>query len=247
MQLKEIHLDTTDSTNSYIQTIPVGDNELIAVTAGFQTCGHGQKGNHWESEKNKNLILSLAFRAPFIPIAQQFLLSQALSLSIRQTIEDYLTSDKEQMLIKWPNDIYFKNRKICGFLVTCDLKNTTIGRCIAGIGLNINQEIFTSDAPNPVSLRQIIHHDTPVEQIQKKLISYFLDYYKQLQEGKFKEIESIYYHYLYHRKGLHAYKDNNGRFNAEITGVSPQGILSLRDEDGQIRHYAFKEVVQYTD
>lgn len=247
LQLEKIHLDTTDSTNSYIQTIPVSDNQLIAVTAGFQTCGHGQKGNHWEAEKDKNLLLSMAFRAPFVPIEQQFGLSQALSLSIQQTVKDYLTPSKEQVLIKWPNDIYVGNRKICGFLVSCDLENTTIGLCVVGIGLNVNQETFTSDAPNPVSLKQIIHHDTAVEDVESRLIHYFLTYYKKLREGQFKEIAAAYSLNLYHRKGFHAYEDKDGRFNAEITDISPQGILSLRDESGRIRRYAFKEVSQFTD
>lgn len=243
LAVKHIELDTTESTHTYLRNFQVAENELIAVSARFQTNGHGQKGNSWESERGKNLILSFAFRAPFVPPAQQFLLSQALSLGLRDTVGHFLP-EKDKVHIKWPNDLYYEDRKLCGFLVTCDLENGIIGRCMAGIGLNVNQEHFLSDAPNPVSMKQVLHRDTPVEKVRTQLLSDFLHHYDCLREKKYALIESAYLQALYHRDGFYLYKDRNGMFRAEITGVSPQGILFLRDEGGKERSYAFKEVVQ---
>lgn len=240
-----IQLETVDSTNNYIHAIPVNGNEMVVVSALFQTNGYGQKGNHWEAEKGKNLLVSIAFRPGFIPADRQFILSQAVSLSIRDTLCQ-LIPDKEHIYIKWPNDIYYKNRKICGFLVSCDLENGIPAQCTAGIGLNVNQEQFLSDAPNPISLKQIIHEDTDLETVRNILVQQVDRYYSLLKSGRLDLIESDYYQVLYHRHGLHLYKDRNGLFQAEIAGVSPQGILSLRDEKGQIRSYAFKEVIQFT-
>lgn len=243
LTVKRIQLTTTDSTNRYICNLPVAGNELVVVSASFQTSGHGQKGNSWEGERGKNLLVSFAFRAPFVPAERQFLLSQALSLSLRDTLREYIP-DGENIRIKWPNDIYYKNGKICGFLVTCDWENGIIGRCIAGIGLNINQEQFISDAPNPVSLKQIIHKETPVGEIRERLIYYILHYYNHLKNHEFEWVETNYARSLYHREGFHLYKDKNGEFRAEIKGVTPQGVLILRDDKGEERRYAFKEVVQ---
>lgn len=243
MEVRYIQLNTVDSTNNVIQKIPVQDNELVVVTARFQTNGYGQKGNHWEAADGQNLLMSMAFRAGFIPIERQFLLSQALSLSIRDTLCYYI-ADKEHIYIKWPNDIYYKDRKICGFLVTCDIEGNQTGRCIIGIGLNINQTEFTSNAPNPVSLRQIIHKETKVDEVRTKLLQNILNHFSQLGKKHYAQIETLYFQHLYHRNGFFDYKDKNGKFKAEITSVSPQGILCLRDENCQERRYAFKEVTQ---
>lgn len=247
LHIKQIQLEKTDSTNRYIQEIPLSEDELLVVSARFQTSGHGQKGNSWEAEEGKNLLISLAFRAPFVPPERQFVLSQAVSLSIRATLCDYIPQ-RELLYIKWPNDIYYEDKKICGFLVTCDWEGRRIGRCIIGIGLNINQEHFMGDAPNPISLMQIVEKKINIEEVRDKLLHYITYYYKELEGQQFDSIEQAYFRVLYHRDGSHLYKDKEGElFKAEITGIDHQGLLFLRDEQGKERHYAFKEVVQYSD
>lgn len=243
MNIKQIQLDTTDSTNHYILHVPLQENELVSVSALFQTRGHGQKGNFWEAEYGKNLLISIAFRASCVPVDRQFILSQALSLSIFDTLCQYIPH-KENIYIKWPNDIYYNNKKICGFLVSCDLEGMQIGRCIAGIGLNINQETFRSDAPNPVSLKQIIHDETPLNNVQQVLIRHIIHYYTLIKSNNFQIIEQDYFKHLYHKEGFHFYRDKDGIFSARITNINHQGILYLRDTEGKERCYAFKEVEQ---
>ena len=149
-----IHLDETQSTNSYLNNFCLEQevSELTTVWANFQTAGRGQRGNSLESEPNANLLFSFVLHPSFIEARQQFHISQIVALSIQEALSQYT----DDITIKWPNDIYWKNKKIAGILIENDLCGHHISRSIAGIGLNINQQKFISDAPNPVSLYQII-------------------------------------------------------------------------------------------
>lgn len=150
---KIIRLAETDSTNNYLreQCAKARLPEGSLVIADFQTAGKGQVGNSWESEAGKNLMFSILLYPDSLPANRQFLISQIASLSVKETLEGYTDSVK----VKWPNDIYWKDRKICGMLIENDLSGQHLYCSVIGIGLNINQEIFRSDAPNPVSLTQI--------------------------------------------------------------------------------------------
>lgn len=246
LDIKNIVLNKVDSTNTVIRKFTVKEGQLLTVAAAYQTGGYGQKGNTWESEEGKNLLFSMIFYAGFVPADRQFLISQAVSLSIRKALADYIP-DEEMITIKWPNDIYYKDKKICGFLVSCDIEDGCLTLCTIGIGLNINQETFTSDAPNPISLKQIIHSEKNITEIKLKILHYFERYYDILHHNTFSSIEKAYAYHLYHRQGMHQYKDKQGLFMAEIRQINSQGILTLRDDAGKERHYAFKEVIQLPD
>lgn len=245
-EITNIVFDKVDSTNNLIKRFTVKKGEILTVAAGYQTGGYGQKGNKWESEEGKNLLFSMIFFADSIPASQQFLVSQAVSLSIREALVHYVPHE-EKLTIKWPNDIYYEDKKICGFLVTCDIEENHLGRCTIGIGLNVNQESFSSDAPNPVSLKQITNHPHDITEVKLHILRCFRQYFSTLKDKRFSCIQRAYESHLYHRDGFHSYKDSNGTFLAEITHISPQGILTLQDKDGHTRHYAFKEVVQMPD
>ena len=150
-----IVLDETDSTNRYISQLCNNPQkavaELTTVSAEFQTAGKGQRGNSWEAEKEKNLLFSFVLYPTFLEARCQFILSQIISLSIKEELDRW----SDEITIKWPNDIYWRDKKICGILIENDLSGHFIGRCISGVGININQKEFHSDAPNPVSLKQI--------------------------------------------------------------------------------------------
>lgn len=145
-----IHINETNSTNNYLQSLCSEQKveELTVIVADFQTSGRGQRGNSWESDPGKNLLFSTVIFPEFLEARRQFLISQIISLAIKEELDTY-TSD---ISIKWPNDIYWKEKKICGMLIENDLMGRNINQSIAGIGININQEIFHSSAPNPVSL-----------------------------------------------------------------------------------------------
>jgi len=122
------------------------------------------------------------------------------------------------------------------------LSGNTISRTIVGTGLNINQEAFHSDAPNPISLRQITGTVHDRKDILQAVMLRLMEYYNQLSNGETEEISSRYLASLYRSRGMHTYTDASGEFQAEIFTVSPEGYLWLKDDKGALRKYAFKEV-----
>ena len=156
---------------------------------------------------------------------------------------------RQKITIKWPNDIYVGDKKLCGILIENALCGPVIDTCIVGIGININQELFVSDAPNPVSLKQLNGRDNDRGDILEEIYQNILNYYDYLadnwQNNDIKQ--SLYYEYmnnLYRRIGYHNYSTPEGEhFRAEIEDIGPQGHLTLRLESGELRTFAFKEVI----
>ncbi|WP_455673517.1 biotin--[acetyl-CoA-carboxylase] ligase [Phocaeicola sp.] len=231
-----------DSTNNHLAILCSKGNieAFTTLLAEHQTAGKGQRGNSWESECGMNLTFSTVLYPTTMKAREQFTLSMLIALSIYDTLSHYA----DGFSIKWPNDIYWKDKKICGILIENELEGACIVRCIAGIGININQETFLSPAPNPVSLKQILGKELDrldtLESILERLISYYIE----LEEGsKVKSfIHTCYLDAQYRRTGVHRYSDENGEFRASLERIEPDGHLVLKDEAGEFRKYAFKEV-----
>lgn len=217
--------------------------ELTVVVADFQTSGRGQRGNSWESAPGKNLLFSTVIFPEFLEARRQFLISQIISLAIKEELDTYTTD----ISIKWPNDIYWKEKKICGMLIENDLMGRNISQSIIGIGININQEIFHSSAPNPVSLLQITEEEHDLFEILKNIMLRIQSYYSLLKKGDTTSIACQYEKSLFRREGMHRYKDANGEFLARIVCVEPEGKLILEDEKLIKRGYMFKEVEIFTE
>lgn len=236
--MKRIHLDETDSTNNYLRESKSNHaNEDLLITTDFQTSGRGQKNNTWESAKEENLLFSFLIHPTHIVAHEQFCISEAISLAIQQTLLERTRDVK----IKWPNDIYIGNHKVCGILVENSLVGSTINDCIIGCGVNINQDRFFSDAPNPVSLRQATGQEWNREQILTSIMRNFDHFYSMTRNNR-ETLHSKYLESLYRRGEEHLYSDANGEFRATIIDVAPSGLLTLRDSNGTNRKYAFKEV-----
>ena len=234
-----IHINETNSTNNYLQSLCSKQKmeELTVVVADFQTSGRGQRGNSWESDPGKNLLFSTVIFPEFLEARRQFLISQIISLAIKEELDTYTTD----ISIKWPNDIYWKEKKICGMLIE-NLMGRNISQSIAGIGININQEMFHCSAPNPVSLRQITGKKYDLFEILKNIMLRIQSYYSLLKKGDTTSIACQYEKSLFRREGIHRYKDANGEFLARIVCVEPEGRLILEDEMLMKRDYMFKEV-----
>lgn len=235
-----LHIAETTSTNRYLrewaarESVPEGS----VVSVDFQTAGRGQQGNTWESEAGKNLMFSLLLYPDFLPANRQFLISQIAALSVKDTLSIYT----DQITVKWPNDIYWKNRKICGMLIENDLSGQDLYSSIIGIGINLNQEIFRGDAPNPVSLCQITGKEYDRETVLQRFLSIFFHYYLLLLQERQEEIRNTYLAALYRNDGFYLYKDALGTFEASIENVELTGHLVLKLKNGTLRRYAFKEV-----
>lgn len=236
-----IHLDQTHSTNSYLRhmvDITRSQPEGTIVWANYQTAGRGQQGNSWESAPGENLLFTLLLRPNSIPARSQFIISQVVSLGIL----DVLNHLKEGFRVKWPNDIYFGNKKVAGILIENDLSGQTLYNSFIGIGLNVNQKKFESNAPNPVSLYQIIGKEIEREALLKQIIERIFYYYKLARDGEYAFIRKAYMQLLYRNEGYHPFRDANRHFNARIKQIHPTGHLTLEDESGDEHHYDFKEV-----
>ena len=234
MNWKIVHIDETDSTNRWLQKYLATDERSDAnmvVWAEYQTAGRGCGTNQWESERGKNLTFSILIHPKDLPATQQFHISMAISLAICEALEQYIGD----VSIKWPNDIYWRNGKIGGILIENTLKGSIIMDSIIGVGLNVNQRVFKSDAPNPVSMWQICEHETDREALLKEILEAF----ERILDSKIRE---QYLSKLYRRKGYHPYADKEGTFMAEIVTVEDDGHLVLHDDNGKERRYAFKEV-----
>ena len=240
MRWKIIHIDETDSTNHWLTSrgdcpsvsqLTRGLYPCEVVWADYQTAGKGCGTNTWESERGKNLLFSILLHPEDIPVNRQFHISMAVSLAVCEALGRHIGD----VSIKWPNDIYWRNGKICGMLIENTVQGSRIKESIIGVGVNVNQRVFHSQAPNPVSLWQICEHETDREQLLHDILRYFENYIGQ-------DVRSRYLSMLYRRKGFHPYTDVNGAFMAELVDVEDDGHLVLCDEAGQQRRYAFKEV-----
>lgn len=240
MMPRIIRLQKTDSTNNYLHALarPEQLGEGSVVWAEFQTAGRGQIGNSWESAEGENLTFSVVLYPTFLLANRQFLISQITALSVKQTLDRYV----DDITVKWPNDIYWRDRKICGMLIENDLAGQFIYSSILGIGININQKEFKSNAPNPVSLYQIIGKRTDRENFLQEFLERLYANYLLLLQEKEVLIQDAYRQSLYRREGFHLYEDANGRFEAAIEKIEPSGYLHLRLRDNTIRRYEFKEV-----
>jgi len=233
----------TTSTNDYLaQLCKKGKaKEFYTVMAESQTNGKGQRGNAWESESGKNLTFSIVFYPTALEAKKQFCLSMLAALSCHEALGNYT----DGFSIKWPNDIYWKDKKIGGILIENELEGKYITQSIIGIGLNLNQEVFHSDAPNPVSLKQIIGADISIQELMTKVVQNMIGGHRQL-EANFnftqQAIGTLYRKHLYRHSGWFPYRDAQGEFLAEYQQVEPDGHLILKDEQGLLRRYAFKEV-----
>ena len=212
--------------------------ELTSVYIPDQTSGRGQRGNSWESEPGMNLLFSFVVYPTFLEAGHQFSLSQITALALTNVLSGYT----EGIRIKWPNDIYWKDKKLCGTLIENDLTGTSISRSISGTGINLNQKRFVSDAPNPVSLTQITGQTYEPTVILHQAMRRVSWYYRLLQDGHTAEIARRYKQMLYRKEGFHPYRDQAGKFLARFRDIEPSGRLVLEDTNGQCRKYLFKEV-----
>jgi len=235
-----ISLLSTESTNDYAKQLLEGDSpgEGLVIIAGEQKKGRGYGENTWHSRRGKNLLFTVILYPGFLVASQQFLISKAISLGIY----DYLTEYISDVSIKWPNDIYVEDRKIAGILIENDLVGSNLKDSIVGVGLNVNQEYFPGDIPNPVSLLQMIEKKLPLKKELRKLCGCMDKRYRMLSKGQADKINREYHKNLFRLNEMSWYQSQGKSFRAKIVGVSDYGQLILENEAGKTLEYNFKEV-----
>lgn len=237
-----VRLAEVDSTNTFAMSLLRGADiaEGTVVAARNQTSGRGQRGNSWFSEPGKNITCSIVLRPTFLEAPCQFDLTRAVALGITDLLLTLLPATPVH--IKWPNDIIAGNKKICGVLIENALNGLQLSTSVIGIGLNLNQADFGSDAPRAVSLFHLTGHELDPEETMKHLFAAIEARYLQLRGNKTELLRNEYEARLY-RKGVPArYTDFKTIFDATLEQVTPEGLLVLRDTAGNERKFGFKEV-----
>lgn len=209
--------------------------EGYSIRTDFQTTGKGQTGNSWESEAGKNLLFSLLLFPRSIPIEEQFILSQIVSLAIKSVLDQY----SDGFTIKWPNDIYYRDKKIAGILIENSIQGASLKYSIVGVGLNLNQKTFRSNAPNPVSLRQILGMRIARKRMLTDIYEAIMSMYYSLDKEK---IRKLYFQQMYRNVGYHLFEVDGLTFEAKIVSVNNDGRLVLGTRSNELRSFYFKEV-----
>ena len=266
-----LELDEVGSTNNFLRHLATpGDERMTLVTAEYQTAGRGADTNRWESARGESMLLSLRGMPCALPGGRMGALSEAAALAVRESLEGLLKEQgargkehentdslsrvggkgqgaggrRSAFTVKWPNDIYYGDSKVAGILIENDLQGAWVKRSTIGIGINVNQRRFVSDAPNPRSLADILGHEVERRFVLERFMESMTRYLRQI-DGQPEVLDALHESYkqrLYRRGEEHAYSDKDGTFRATLTDVEPSGHLVLRDTKGGLRRYAFKEV-----
>lgn len=225
-----IILKSIDSTNKFIK-----DNlniiEFIDGTIVYsreQFAGKGQGVNTWESEPNKNLTISILLNPTFLLPENQFELSKVIALGVSDFIKLFV---KKQVYIKWPNDIYVENHKIAGILIENIIQGNVLSQTIVGIGININQEKFLSNAPNPISLKNITGKEFDLLKLLNKLAICIEKRYALLKSKKNKILTEDYISALYRFNEFNNFEIKGNIVKAKILNVDKFGRLCLVDNE----------------
>jgi BirA family biotin operon repressor/biotin-[acetyl-CoA-carboxylase] ligase len=235
---KAFFLPSCHSTNEIASVLLTRKEQLngTVVYTDYQSAGKGQRGNSWESEPGLNILLSVILETNFVEPSDFFNLTIVTSLAICDVLTEYY---QDGFKIKWPNDIYYGDKKISGILIENYIRQNVIEWCITGVGLNINQRKFNEE--NAISLAQICDQSFDREELINLLLQKLEARYFQLKKGQKSKLKRAYIAKLYWKGELHVFQSEGTYFNGRIIDVEPSGKLKIEVEDG-IRLFDFKEV-----
>jgi len=211
-------------------------NHIFAIYTDFQSNGRGMGSNQWFSDPGLNLLTSIFLSPhPQVEAAQQFRLNQYFTLQVREVVARRIAD----VQIKWPNDIYVGGKKIAGILIEHTLRGNTLQHTIAGLGLNINQQSFPDNIPNPTS----VFLETGLQLEPEAVLQELLDLLKSNSNNLYSDtLEESYLTHLYRYNKPYNYRIFGERIRATIRGLDPYGQLQLEDAQGRLYTCGFKEV-----
>ena len=230
-----------ESTNQFAIEYLSKNNpsEGTVISTYNQVNGRGQIGSKWESEAYKNISLSIILYPTFLSAQHQFRLNQVIALGVFDCITKYIN---KKVKVKWPNDIYVEDDKIAGILIQNTLSALKIQSSIIGIGININQKTFISDAPNPTSFSLETGKDFKLNEIRTVLCECIEKRYLQLRAGQEPIIHQEYLNNLYRFMESALFQRNDKNiFNGKITGINKTGKLLIQHNQGE-EAFEVKEV-----
>jgi len=237
-----ITLKEVDSTNTFLKNTLSNSKPLpegTVIMAESQFAGRGQQQNRWNSEPGKNLTFSLLVNPTFLAIANQFDLNRIVSLGIHNALEPHLG---EKLKIKWPNDIYYGDKKLGGILIENILQGSTIKHTIIGVGLNVNQDIFPDWVPNPTSIKLILQADYDLKGLLSEICNNIEALYLQLKAGQTQKLRDAYLDNIYWLNEFHSFKADGRVFDGTIKNVKTSGLLVVNNSFDTEFEYNFKQI-----
>ncbi len=235
-------LESVDSTNEFLMREADSLVAPLLVAAKHQKAGHGQRGNSWESAAGENLTFSVLIHPESFSPLLQFYISEAVSLSV----VDFLALHRIEAKVKWPNDIYVGDRKICGILIRHSLAGNSISYSVLGVGINVNQTKFLSNAPNPVSMAMISGCRYTIDLLYEEIGTCIENRLQAIYtESSRNHLHQEFMNTLWRGDGkYYSFTDTatGETFSATIHNISRQGPITLRLPNDILRTYNFKEV-----
>jgi BirA family biotin operon repressor/biotin-[acetyl-CoA-carboxylase] ligase len=237
-----IRLSEVDSTNNFLKTKASNSEPLpegTVIMADHQFAGRGQQGNVWHTEAGLNLTFSLYLCPSFLPITRQFMLNMAISIAVRNALEGLTGSG---LKVKWPNDLYYYDQKLGGILIENILAGSSYKAGIIGIGVNVNQVLFSPEVQNrATSLRKILQRDVNLISLLAEICRHIEQQYLKLRQEKYRSLTADYLSGLYRFKESALYRQNGEVFEGQIVNVTDSGMLVIFT-DGREVEFNFKEV-----
>jgi BirA family biotin operon repressor/biotin-[acetyl-CoA-carboxylase] ligase len=219
-----IEIYSVDSTNNYAmqQLQKEKAQHGVAYFAHEQYAGKGQRGKQWYTKPGENIIMSVIFNTSYLQVSKQFGFSMAIAMAAYDLFSFYAFNN---IFVKWPNDLYWCDRKAGGILIENIIRGQDWQWAIAGIGININQTIFDSAVVNAISLKQITNKMYDPVQLAKELCNNLNHRYNQLINRGGASLLTEYNSALYKRNELVKLKKANISFEATIKEVNEYGLL----------------------
>lgn len=238
-----IFLPEIESTNSYaadlLKNVNLPDGTIIHTAN--QTKGRGQRGSSWNSDPSSNLTFSILLKPTFLALKNQFYLYKILALACHDMMTELLKSSQIDIKIKWPNDLLVNRRKIAGILIENNITSDHINWSVAGIGINVNQLLFPADI-SATSMRLLTGREYVVGEVMTHFCIHLEKYYIRLRNG---QLDAIRESYLSAVLGVGFWMpfEKEGIVNDFfVEGISDEGLLRLREKNGNIKNVDVKEV-----
>ena len=231
-------LPACPSTNTEAQQLLIKNEatEGCTVITAHQTAGRGQRGNTWEAEAGKNITLSVILKPKFLAVKHQFYLNMSVSLAVLDLLHEFGLHNAQ---LKWPNDLYFEDKKLGGILIENSINSLTLQHSIVGIGLNVNQLAF--EFATATSLAKETGYTLELELVTARLLELLEKRYLELRNGKTAKLKYEYLQSLYRYQETYTYRVGNELVDGMIMGVNEEGQLAVQIE-GQLHYFGFKEI-----
>jgi BirA family transcriptional regulator, biotin operon repressor / biotin---[acetyl-CoA-carboxylase] ligase len=229
-----------NSTNIYAsqQLAKMTSRMPFWIRTDEQFAGKGQGNKSWISEPGQNLTGTLALFPDQFHASAQFALSQVFALAGASFLELFI----DDVRIKWPNDLYAGDKKIGGILIETAIIGQVIDHAILGIGINVNQDTFPGDIPNPVSIKMITGLEYDLGEMETLFLESFRNQYALIENASFDKINSLYINKLYALEEWKSFSTGDQLLQAKITGVNEYGHLQLVTRTGTTRSFAYQEI-----